>query len=104
MTTLYITENPQDTLAAAMLLGGNDERRDRQIAEYGRRYAAAAVQVAPHAVVLVSGDAPALDEHHRLNWTGLPTGSAERAEREDQVRETWQAIHDAVDISDIDRW
>jgi hypothetical protein len=105
MTTLYIAENPRDTLAAASMLDTeDDDRHDRQIAEYARRYATAAARVAPDADVLVSEDAPKLGEHHRRNWAGLPVGSVERVDREDQVRELWQAIHDAVDTSDYDRW
>lgn len=87
---LYVAENPRDTLAAAGLLDtGDPDRADEQIAEYGRRYREAAARVAPHAEVLVSEDAPALDAHHRRNDPD--------AVEDDRVRLVWQSIHDAVE-------
>lgn len=95
MTTIYIADNPTETLGYAGFIGDlSEEQRDALADAYGRAWEASARVVADRngldIEALVSADASAIHDHLARN------GERDRADGPDEIDNIWQAVHDAV--------
>ena len=96
--TVYVYDNPAETLNLACLLPNHGEEEDAEIvAEYGRNWLATADQIgARYNVIieaLVTRDAA---EGHDWNERNAPADVDD--DEYDIIDEVWQAMHDAADL------